>query len=50
VQALLPAACACSIDVVPGTGHLVHEERPAEVARLMRAALDIRRADHAVPA
>jgi magnesium chelatase accessory protein len=50
VQALLPTACVCSIDLVPGTGHLVHEERPAEVARLLRRTLDTCLAEHAVPA
>jgi magnesium chelatase accessory protein len=39
VRGMLPASTPCSLDVVHGAGHLVHEERPAEVARLLLAAL-----------
>lgn len=41
VQALIPAECARSLELVQGAGHLVHEERPAEVARLTLEALRI---------
>ena len=39
VRALLPPQSACSVDVVDGAGHLVHEERPEEVARRLFAAI-----------
>ena len=39
VRALLPPQSACSVDVVDGAGHLVHEERPHEVARRLFAAI-----------
>jgi magnesium chelatase accessory protein len=48
VRALLPASCACSIDVLPDTGHLVHEERPAQVARLVMLAWGTHRAEPAL--
>ncbi len=41
VQALIPAGCARSLELVPGTGHLAHEERPADVARLTLEAMRI---------
>lgn len=41
VLALIPPECARSLEVVRGTGHLVHEEQPAEVARLTLEALRI---------
>ena len=41
VQALLPPECARSLERVAGAGHLVHEEQPAEVARLTLEALRI---------
>ena len=39
VQRLLPAQTRCSLDVVRGAGHLVHEERPADVVRLLLSAV-----------
>ena len=41
VLALIPPECTCSLETVPHTGHLVHEEQPAEVARLCLEALRI---------
>ena len=41
VLALIPPECARSLEIVRGTGHLVHEEQPAEVARLTFDALRI---------
>ena len=41
VLALIPPGCARSLETVRGTGHLVHEEQPAEVARLTFEALRI---------
>jgi len=38
VRSIVPAATACSVDTVFGAGHLVHEERPDEVASLLVAA------------
>lgn len=38
VRALLPRSTATSHHVVPAAGHLVHEERPEAVARLLLAA------------
>jgi magnesium chelatase accessory protein len=38
VQALIPATTPCSLVHVPGAGHLLHEERPAEAARLILEA------------
>jgi magnesium chelatase accessory protein len=35
VRALLAAATPSTLDLIPGAGHLVHEEHPAEVARLI---------------
>ena len=40
VRARLPPTTVCTIDVVPGAGHLVHEEKPVEVAALALRALD----------
>ena len=37
VRRIVPASTACSIDTVRGAGHLVHEERPDEVAKLLLA-------------
>ena len=39
VRALLPAATPGTLDVLAGAGHLVHEERPAEVMKLLQAAV-----------
>lgn len=39
VRALVPATTPVSIDTVAGAGHLVHEERPAEVAALLLRAV-----------
>ena len=39
VRALLPAEARGTIDVLAGAGHLVHEERPADVARQLFAAI-----------
>lgn len=39
VRRLVPASTPCSIETVRGAGHLVHEERPAEVAELLLAAV-----------
>ena len=47
VWALVPASTPCSVVFVPGAGHLVHEERPAEVAEHILAAV---RADQGMPA
>lgn len=41
VLALIPPECARSLETVRGTGHLVHEELPVEVARLTFEALRI---------
>ena len=38
VRAVMPAATACRIETVFGAGHLVHEEKPAEVAKLLLGA------------
>jgi magnesium chelatase accessory protein len=38
VRALVPATTPTSLDIVARAGHLVHEERPAEVAALIRRA------------
>ena len=38
VRAMLPPGGVCSIETVPGAGHLVHEERPDEVAGRVLAA------------
>lgn len=38
VRRLLPAATPCAVTTVQGAGHLVHEERPAEVAQWLLAA------------
>ena len=40
VRARLRATTPCTISVVQGAGHLVHEERPLEVAALALRALD----------
>jgi magnesium chelatase accessory protein len=40
VRARLPATTPCTISIVHGAGHLVHEERPAEVVGLALRALD----------
>jgi len=47
VRALVPETTPCTIDVVQGAGHLVHEERPDEVARHI---VSILRADQGMPA
>jgi magnesium chelatase accessory protein len=39
VQALIPATTPCTLDGVPGAGHLVHEELPGEVVRLALQAV-----------
>jgi magnesium chelatase accessory protein len=36
---LIPAATPRALDVLPGAGHLVHEERAADVARLVLSAV-----------
>ena len=41
VRALLPATTPCTLTRVTGGGHLVHEERPAEVARQILSALHV---------
>jgi magnesium chelatase accessory protein len=41
VLGLIPRECPRSLHSVPGDGHLVHEEQPAEVARLTLEALRI---------
>jgi len=46
VRALLPVKTPCTLTEVPGAGHLVHEERPTDVARLIFAAL---RVDQGMP-
>jgi magnesium chelatase accessory protein len=38
VRALLPEPARCTLSVLPGAGHLAHEERPADVARLVFAS------------
>lgn len=38
VRAIVPASTHCLIDHVQGAGHLVHEERPLEVAQRLLAA------------
>ena len=38
VREIVPASTSCSIDTVRGAGHLVHEERPAEVSAVLFAA------------
>jgi magnesium chelatase accessory protein len=38
VRAIVPAGVGCSVEVVAGAGHLVHEERPGEVAGLVMVA------------
>ncbi|MEO7709356.1 MAG: alpha/beta fold hydrolase BchO [Caldimonas sp.] len=38
VQAIVPTGVGCSVEVVAAAGHLVHEERPGEVAGLVMAA------------
>ena len=43
VRALLPRATSCSVTVVSGAGHLLHEERPTEVAALIAAAAPVPR-------
>jgi len=41
VRALIPRETPQTLDVVHGAGHLVHEERPADVAQLiLRACID----------
>ena len=35
VRSLIPATTPSRLDLLPGAGHLVHEELPAEVARLV---------------
>ncbi len=47
VRALVPATTPCTLDLVHGAGHLVHEERPGDVARHIFSAL---RADQGMPA
>ncbi len=37
---LVPSATRCTLDVLAGAGHLVHEERPAEVVALLTAATE----------
>ena len=39
VRALLPAATPSTLDVLAGAGHLVHEERPAEVMSRLLASV-----------
>lgn len=39
VRSMIPASTHSSLDIVRGAGHLVHEERPAEVAQRLLAAL-----------
>ena len=39
VRALVPAATPGTLEVLAGAGHLVHEERPAEVMKLLQAAV-----------
>jgi magnesium chelatase accessory protein len=39
VRAMLSAGSLSSVDLVPGAGHLVHEERPDEVARRLFRAI-----------
>ena len=41
VRALLPATTSCTLARVTGGGHLVHEERPAEVAQQIVSALHV---------
>ena len=43
VRAMLPVGAACSLNVVAGAGHLVHEERAVEVARWVHWADSISR-------
>jgi magnesium chelatase accessory protein len=38
VRALLPTSARCTVDSVRDSGHLAHEERPDEVARLSMSA------------
>jgi magnesium chelatase accessory protein len=47
VRALVPATSACTLAVVRGAGHLVHEERPDDVARHIFSTLP---ADQGIPA
>ena len=47
MRALVPATTPCTLDLVRGAGHLVHEERPGDVARHIFSAL---RADQGMPA
>jgi magnesium chelatase accessory protein len=42
VRTLLPPTTLCTLVHVPDAGHLAHEERPADVARLILSALDRR--------
>jgi magnesium chelatase accessory protein len=35
VRALLPEPARCTLEVMPGVGHLAHEEQPTAVARLV---------------
>jgi len=42
VRSLLPMTTPCALVRIAGAGHLVHEERPAEVARQMLSALGTR--------
>jgi magnesium chelatase accessory protein len=47
VRALVPATTHCTLALLPGAGHLVHEERPGDVVRHIFSTL---RADQGMPA
>ena len=49
VRAIVSASTLCSIETVRGAGHLVHEERPAEVSALLLAAIQRAARSVAVP-
>ncbi len=49
VRALIPATTRCTLAQVTGGGHLVHEERPLEVARQILSALQIPQENAAQP-
>jgi magnesium chelatase accessory protein len=39
VRRMVSAAASCSIETLHGAGHLVHEERAGEVAKVLLAAV-----------